>query len=472
MSQIESQIDEYFSLLQAIQADVAGNQIDRFYRTPEDRDAYCEHLAIFKAGATFRERLASGGNRTGKSTLGAVEVSYHLTGLYPPDWWEGHKFTRPTRIWACGVTREAVRSVCQEKLLGPPHSTGTGMIPREAIIKKTPRAGLPDSVDTVTVKHVSGGTSTLSFRTYAEGREPYQGTQMSLIWLDELPPMAIYSECLMRLMATDPTMEAGRMLVTATPMRSFSEVIGRFLVDGALAVVEDRYSNYLTWDHAPHLSDDEKKEYMKTIPKSELAARTRGEPIMGAAGIYEFEPDEFIVKPFEIPVWWLRGYGMDVGWRATAAVWIAMNPDTGEHFIYSEYKQGETRPIEHAGVIRARSKWLTGAIDPASNMSGQKDGVRLLEEYRDLGLRLVKADNAVGAGLDKVRMLIATDKLKIFSTCNKTLAEMRQYSYLENGKPRKVNDHLMDSMRYIVMTPKAMRRPMPYIKPKVNRAMK
>ncbi len=346
------------------------------------------------------------------------------------------------------------------------------MIPKDAIIKTTPRAGLPDSIDTVTCKHVSGGVSTLSFRTYAEGREPYQGTQMSFIWLDELPPMPIYSECLMRLMATDAFMEPGRLLVTATPMRSFSEVIGRFLVDGALAVVEDRYSNFLTWDHAPHLSEAEKEEYKKTIPKSELAARTRGEPMMGAAGIYEFDPEEFIISPYEIPSYWHRGYGMDIGWRATAAIWVAMNPDNNQYIIYDEYKAGESKPIEHAGVIRAKSKWLTGAIDPSANASGQLDGKRAIEEYRDQGLHLVKADNAVTAGLDRVRMMLATDSLKIFSTCTKTLAEMRQYSYRDNGKPRKINDHLMDSMRYILMTPKAMHQARPYLKPRVIKCMK
>ena len=41
----------------------------------------------------------------------------------------------------------------------------------------------------------------------------------------------------------------------------------------------------------------------------------------------------------------------------------------------------------------------------------------------------------------------------------------------DNGKPRKVNDHLMDAMRYILMTPKAMSLARPWVKPRVIMCM-
>jgi phage terminase large subunit-like protein len=470
VSQTEQHLDEYLTCLKSINADVQGRQVDKFYATYQDREDYSEHLDIFAAGKQFRERFASGGNRTGKSTLGSAEVSYHLTGEYP-DWWPGHRFSKPTRIWAAGETRESVREVCQRKLCGPAHDIGSCMIPRDCIVNTTPRQGTPGGLDTVQVKHVSGGISTLSFRTYSEGRGPWQGVELDFLWCDEEPPEDVHSEGMMRLMMTETGREAGKFLLTATPMKPFSKVVGRYLEGDHRIDDGDRYVNFLTWDATPHLTDDEKEEYLKTIPKHEVDARTRGIPMMGAAGIYQFRDKDFIVEPFEIPAYWMRGYGFDVGWRATAAVWIAMNPDTGQHFIYDEYKVGELEPIKHAGVIRAKSKFLTGAIDPASKTSGQKDGVRLLDEYRDQGLKLILADNAVHAGIDHVRMMIATDKLKMFSTCTKTAAEARQYAYLDSGKVRKVNDHLMDAMRYLLMTPKAMRLARPWVKPKVNTSM-
>src|SRR5262245_33022952 len=42
--------------------------------------------AFHDAGAIHRERLLLAGNQCGKTTCGAAETAYHLTGRYPPDW--------------------------------------------------------------------------------------------------------------------------------------------------------------------------------------------------------------------------------------------------------------------------------------------------------------------------------------------------------------------------------------------------
>jgi hypothetical protein len=44
-----------------------------------------------------RERLFIAGNQAGKTTAGAFEIAYHLTGLYP-DWWVGLRFPGPIRM--------------------------------------------------------------------------------------------------------------------------------------------------------------------------------------------------------------------------------------------------------------------------------------------------------------------------------------------------------------------------------------
>lgn len=469
MSQIEhtEELDRYLTVLQSIDSDLKGRLIDQFYATEEDREAYTEHLDVFTAGKRFRERFASGGNRTGKSTLGAYEVACHATGIYPC-WWPGHTFTHATRIWCAGDTREAVREVGQRKLLGLPGQHGTGMVPRDSIIKTTPRQGTPDGVDTIQIKHISGGVSTVSFRTYSEGRGPWQGVELDFLWYDEEPPADVHSEGMMRLMQTVAGRQPGRSLLTATPMKPFSEVIARFLEGEHRIDDADRFAAFLTWDNTPHLTEDEKQEYLKTIPAHEVDARTRGIPMMGAAGIYPFKDSDIVVEPFQVPGFWRRGYGFDPGWKYTAGIWVAQNPDNGQHVIYDEYKASELDPVKHTAAVRARSQWLTGAIDPASQQRNQKDGTRFIDVYQDAGLKLLLADNAVGAGIEKCRMMFATDQLKIMSHCTRTLGELHLYQYMDNGKPRKSNDHLMDALRYILMTSKAFRLARPYVKPRVR----
>ena len=53
---------------------------------------------FYKAGKDNKQRMLMAANRVGKTASQAAEVAFHLTGLYP-DWWEGIRFTRPTKIW-------------------------------------------------------------------------------------------------------------------------------------------------------------------------------------------------------------------------------------------------------------------------------------------------------------------------------------------------------------------------------------
>jgi hypothetical protein len=165
-------------------------------------------MAIFAGGALHRERLMLAANRVGKTEgVGAYETTLHLTGQYPT-WWEGRRWARPIKAWAAGDTSKTVRDILQAKLLGPPGAFGTGMIPGDW--SSTPGlGGLPDAVEIIYVRHESGGASTLVLKSYDQRRESFQGTEQDLIWLDEEPPIDVYTECLLRTMDTVPGQPGG-----------------------------------------------------------------------------------------------------------------------------------------------------------------------------------------------------------------------------------------------------------------------
>jgi len=195
---------------------------------PHRRELYPKHLEFFRAGATHRERAFIAGNRCGKTIAGAYEVTLHLTGEYP-EWWEGRRFACPTDIWAAGDTNKTVRDIITHELLGPPNARGTGMIPGDAIVDVSNARGVADSIDTVFVRHVSGGTSTLGFKSYSEGRANFQGTAKHVIWLDEQAGMDVYNECLIRTMVLPGIAEGGLILLTFTPLQGWGELIEAFL---------------------------------------------------------------------------------------------------------------------------------------------------------------------------------------------------------------------------------------------------
>jgi phage terminase large subunit-like protein len=192
------------------------------------RERYTKHLEFFKAGATHKERAFIAGNRCGKTVAGAYETTLHLTGLYP-DWWEGRRFTTPIDAWAAGDTNKTVRDIIQRELLGPPNEPGTGMLPGDTILDVRTSRGVADAIDSVYVRHASGGASVLGFKSYAEGRANFQGTSKHVIWVDEEPPLEVYTEALLRTMIVPGTDRGGICMLTFTPLRGWSEVVDSFL---------------------------------------------------------------------------------------------------------------------------------------------------------------------------------------------------------------------------------------------------
>jgi hypothetical protein len=120
-------------------------------------------------------------------------------------------------------------------------------------------------------------------------------------------------------------------------------------------------------------------------------------------------------------------------------------------YVWAEHYRGEAEPVVHAEAIKARGKWIRGAIDPASRGRNQIDGRNLLSMYRDLGLDLTEADNAVEAGIYKLVDRLTSGRLKVFKSCQNLLQEMRLYRRDEKGRVVKDNDHLVDALRYGVM---------------------
>lgn len=206
-----------------------------------------------------------------------------------------------------------------------------------------------------------------------------------------------------------------------------------------------------TWDHVPHLDDEEQEILLAGIPAYQKDARTKGIPQLGSGAIYPIEETFLVVDPFDIPRHWPRGYGMDVGWRRTAAIWGAYDRDTATWYLYAEHYRGEAEPVVHAAAIRARGEWIKGRIDPASRGRGQKDGQKLFKLYRDQGLRIETAINTRESGIYDVLTLMSTGRFKVFSTCRNWLDEYRLYRRDEKGKiVDEQQDHLLDATRYLV----------------------
>lgn len=208
------------------------------------------------------------------------------------------------------------------------------------------------------------------------------------------------------------------------------------------------------WDHVPHLSEEQKREELERIQPFQRKARSEGIPTLGAGAIYPVPEDVVLCDPFSIPDYYPQCFAMDVGWKRTAVIWGAIDPNTDVLYLYSEHYVGEAEPPIHAAAVRSRGIWIPGVIDPAARGRGQRDGQRLMTDYQQLGLdTLTVSVNALEAGIYEVWTRMATGRLKVFRTLLNWLAEFRFYQRDDKGHVKDGQaDHLMDCTRYLVLS--------------------
>jgi phage terminase large subunit-like protein len=488
--ELDDELEGLVDLVNALEQARAQGMTKGFHRWFDPRGEFPitrlpKHASFFEAGAHYRERYFSASNRTGKSISGAYETVLHATGQYP-DWWKGKRFDRPINAWAVGTTHETTRNIVQKEIMGEVGQFGTGMIPADLIVDTKAGNKIPGGLDFVKVRHISGGVSEIMFKSYQQGRVGFEGTNQHVIWLDEMPPIDIYSECLIR-----TAMTKGVVLVTATPVAGLTPFVrsffnrGDFLPLGAelpgivkmtrdeeegavrekmakgemdildLKRIREEKGKPTTkavlvcgWDDAPWLDENTKSELADGMQPHERQARMTGLPSMGSGSVFSVPVEEILVQDFDIPKHWKRIGGFDVGWNNTAAMWLAENPDTGEMFFYSEHKQGKQEPALHAQALKMRGDWIPMAIDPASRGASQADGKQLFNTYRSLGVKVFAADNSREFALYEMQQAFASGQLKVFKSLKQFIAEYVTYRRAENGKIIKENDHLLDAGRY------------------------
>jgi len=393
------------------------------------------------------------GNQLGKTWSASYEAAMHLTGRYP-DWWEGHTFDSGIIAWAAGVTSEGTRDTVQRLLLGRPEQLGTGAIPKNAIKgKPSAKRGVADAVDTVIVKHGGGGDiqageSSLTFKSYDQGREKFQGETLNLVWLDEEPPMDIYTESLTRTNAT-----GGKVMLTFTPLLGMSEVVSRFLVEK----VDGSHITSMTIDDVDHYTPEQRIAIINSYSAHEREARTMGIPTMGSGRVFPI--DEALIRWEASSVaGFPRIVGMDFGWdHPTAAVWLAWDRDADVVYVTDCYRVKEQTPLIHSAAIKSRGDWIPVAWPHDGLQHDKGSGEQLAEMYRKHGLKMlperatfVDGSNGVEAGIADMMERMQTGRLRVAAHLSDWWEEFRLY-HRKDGLIVKVRDDLMSATRYALM---------------------
>jgi phage terminase large subunit-like protein len=428
-------------------------ELSRRQRTNKlaDYRPYAKQREFHANGLAHRERLFMAGNQLGKTVAGAAEVAMHLTGRYP-GWWEGRRWDRPT-VWLAGSeSYELTRDGVQRLLVGPPMTEeewGTGYIPQTAIAGHTRRSGVSGALDTVSVRHVSGGTSTLLLKAYEQGRGKWQANTVDGVWFDEEPPEDVYIEGITRTNATK-----GIILLTFTPLLGMSNVVARYLMEES----DDRIVTTMTIDDAEHYTPEERARIIASYPPHEREARTKGIPTMGSGLIFPVLEEEIVIDPIPIPPHWVQIGGLDFGWdHPTSAVALAWDRDADVVYVTKDYRKREATPVIHAAAVKPWGAWLPWAW-PHDGNNDTAAGENLKSQYQAQGLNMLTeratfeddGGNSVEAGLMEMLDRMLTGRWKVFRNCTAWLEERRIY-HRKDGKVVKERDDTISASRYAYM---------------------
>lgn len=411
-----------------------------------------------RAGATHQERMLAAANRVGKSRTIAAESAMHFTGIYP-DWWEGRRFDKPGLWWVASRTAEAQKDVIQKALIGgmTKEQIGTGMIPRDKFMTMPTRrqCGIADVADTVKIRHVSGGVTDVSFKSYDQGWEKFEGAACLGVVLDEEPrDFKIYTSCLSRVLTTN-----GILMVGMIPLFGQTEFVDHFQNPSTSGI----YFDGASWDDAPHLLKAERERIKMSYPEHERATRSTGAVMMGEGRIFTYPEEKIRCQPFPIPDHYARICGIDFGTdHPFGEAWLAYDRDKDIVFVYDVHKESDRDTIYHAARLKRKGNWVPvawphdGEIRDRANTAGSK----FAEQYRLEGVNMLaqsaryKTDKGGSQPqwpmIEEVRNRMLTGRFKVFSTCHDFFAEYRNY-HMDNGKIVPKRDDVLKASFYALM---------------------
>lgn len=399
-----------------------------------------------------RNRWVFGGNRTGKTECGAVEVVWLARGVHPYK-----KNKKNITGWVVSVSRQVQRDVAQEKIL---YYLNPDWI--EEIVMLEGRKDSPENgiIDYIKIKNIFGGYSKIGFKSCDQGREKFQGTSLDFVWFDEEPPYDIYLECKMRVLD-----KKGEIFGTMTPLKGLTWVYDLIYLNKFND--NEVFYIFMEWSDNPFLDDEEIRLLSQSISKSELESRCYGKFVGNGGLVYkEFDEHIHVIEPFNVPQDWFDIISIDPGLHnPLSAHWYAQDFD-GNVYVIAEHYMADKSLEFHANAIKDICKTLnwpklyngmiSALIDSAANQRTLASEKSVSELFYDYGIAVntsIKKDLFAGINMVKKYLCNAEGqtKLFIFKNCVNLIREIKGYFWGSGENPTKKDDHALDELRYYIM---------------------
>lgn len=435
--------------IEAVQKKRIENNTLLFYNTGKIK--HQKQLAFHECSK--KNRWVFGGNRTGKTECGAVEVVYMARGCHPY-----RKITTATSGWVVSLSTQVQRDVAQSKVLK--------YINPDWIVDVVMLSGRKDSytngiIDYIIIKNVFGTTSKIGFKSCDQGREKFQGTSLDYVWFDEEPPYDIYQECRMRVLDTN-----GDIFATMTPLKGMTFVYDEIYLNKFND--PNVWCEFISWQDNPYISKQAVEAMKAGMSADELRSREFGEFVDAGGRVYpEFDENVNVIEPFDVPYDWQDKLSIDPGLKNPLSChWYAVDYD-GNVYVVAEHYEREKDISYHSEKIhqicdelhwhRNNNGMIEALIDSAANQTTLASKRSVADLFYDFGILVnTNVNKDVFSGIQRVKSYIKNSlgqsKLFIFNTCKNLIKEMKGYRWGKGDSPVKVDDHSMDELRYYIMS--------------------
>jgi len=407
--------------------------------------------------STAPQRLFIGGNRSGKTTAGALEGLYRARGVHP--------------------YQRVPEAPTRGRIVAVDYPNGHGQIVhpvlRQWILPSDLIGGsweLSYSKQDRELRLANG--STIQMSSADSDLDKHAGTSRHWVWVDEECPKPYWVENRARVIDT-----GGVIWLTMTAVEgqtwSYDDLYAPGLglegkrKDPRIFVVQ------VAMDDNPYLDAGARADFLSGLDEEDKAARVLGNyNVVGGLIFKHFKRESHVVPSRLPPVDWPVYASMDHGLNApTAWHWHAVGPQGRVLTFHEEYAAELTAPEWAARVLEYEAK-LGRSVeyrvgDPSIGNRQQAGGmiVSIQGDYLAAGVPIMLGNNDVPASINRIRRYIARPGWwQVTEDCPQLIRQMGRYRWRtaisartrERTNPMeapvKKDDHAVDGVRYFFMS--------------------
>lgn len=305
----------------------------------------------------------------------------------------------------------------------------------------------------ITLPTANGEKSTIFLRSW-DNVETLRGQYFNFLVLDEVAMFRDFNVYWEEVLSPTLTDKKGGCLFISTP-KGFNHFYDLYNRQNNQEKYPDWISFHYTSYDNPFIPHEELERERASKPEDAFAQEYLADFRKQEGLVYkEFNRDRHVFKDVEVIPSSITEtiVGLDFGYTNPCAVLTIKKDFDGTYWVVDEwYKTGQTdaQIAEYAESI-AGNKYYPDPENPGGIKELSDKGLNVIE--------VVKGKGSVEQGIDRVRQLFKTNKIRILANCTSLINELESYRYEEKKpdknepeKPVKENDHAVDALRYAVV---------------------